>query len=108
VWRARHKALKSLVAIKFLHRASSFSQSMRKRFLTEAQVTANLKTRHAVQVFDFGVTEDCLPYLIMEYLEGETLEKRIEREERLSIETTFVVLRQTARALDRAHALGIV
>src|SRR4029079_11231998 len=76
VWRARHTALKSLVAIKFLHRASAFSQSMRKRFLTEAQVTANLKTRHAVQVFDFGVTDDGLPYLVMEFLEGETLEKR--------------------------------
>ncbi len=108
VWRARHKALKSLVAIKFLHSTSAFSQSTRKRFLREAQVTANLKTRHAVQVFDFGVTEDGLPYLVMEYLEGETLEKRIEREGRLSIETTFMVLRQSARALDRAHALGIV
>lgn len=108
VWRARHKALKSLVAIKFLHRASAFSQSTRKRFLTEAQVTANLKTRHAVQVFDFGVTDDGLPYLVMEYLEGETLELRITREGRLSIETTFMALRQAARALDRAHALGIV
>src|SRR5262245_51993252 len=108
VWRARHKALRSLVAIKFLHRASAFSPSKRKRFLTEAQVTANLKTRHAVQVFDFGVTEDGLPYLVMEFLEGETLEKRIAREGRLSIETTFTVLRQAARALDRAHALGIV
>jgi eukaryotic-like serine/threonine-protein kinase len=108
VWRARHKALKSLVAIKFLHRASAFSQSKRKRFLTEAQVTANLKTRHAVQVFDFGVTEDGLPYLVMEFLEGETLEKRIAREGCLSIETTCSVLRQAARALDRAHALGIV
>lgn len=108
VWRARHKALKSLVAIKFLHRASAFSQSKRKRFLTEAQVTANLKTRHAVQVFDFGVTDDGLPYLVMEFLEGETLEKRIAREGRLSIETTCSVLRQAARALDRAHALGIV
>src|SRR4051812_2772348 len=108
VWRARHKTLKSLVAIKFLHRASSFSESTRKRFLTEAQVTANLKTRHAVQVFDFGVTEDELPYLVMEYLEGETLEKRIAREGCLSIETTVLLLRQAARALDRAHALGIV
>jgi serine/threonine-protein kinase len=61
-----------------------------------------------VQVFDFGVTDDGLPYLVMEYLEGETLEKRIEREGRLSIETTFALLRQAARALDRAHALGIV
>jgi eukaryotic-like serine/threonine-protein kinase len=108
VWRARHKALKSLVAIKFLHHASAFSQSTRKRFLTEAQVTANLKTRHAVQVFDFGVTDDGLPYLVMEYLEGETLELRIAREGRLSVETTYMALRQAARALDRAHALGIV
>src|SRR5262245_59800066 len=70
VWRARHVALKTQVAIKFLHGSSAASERSRKRFLTEAQVTANLKTRYAVQVFDFGVTEDGIPYLVMELLVG--------------------------------------
>jgi len=108
VWRARHTTLASPVAIKFLHAASAASESSRRRFLTEAQVTANLKTKHAVQVFDFGVTDDGLPFLVMELLEGETLERRIAREGRLPIGETARILRKAARALDRAHQLGIV
>ena len=108
VWRARHVALKSPVAIKFLQGSSASSERSRRRFLTEAQVTANLKTRHAVHVFDFGVTEDGLPFLVMELLEGETLDRRIARETRLSPLHTSALMRQAARALDRAHALGIV
>ena len=75
VWRARHVALDTRVAVKFLRGAAEPSERARRRFLTEARVTANLKTRHAVQVFDFGVTDDGLPYLVMELLEGETLDQ---------------------------------
>jgi serine/threonine-protein kinase len=108
VWRARHVTLRSAVAIKFLRGSSDPSERARRRFLTEAQVTANLNTRHAVQVFDFGVTEDGLPYLVMELLDGETLDERIERLGRLSIADTARILQKAARALERAHALGIV
>ena len=108
VWRARHVALGSPVAIKFVHAASAESDSSRRRFLTEAQVTANLRTRHAVRVFDFGVTEDGLPYLVMELLEGDTLAQRITRRGRLPVDETARVLEKAARALARAHQLGIV
>src|SRR5215472_9520595 len=108
VWRVRHHVLNTTVAIKFLQAASASSESTRRRFLTEAQVTANLKTRHAVQVFDFGVTDQGQPYLVMELLEGETLGERLEREGTLSPSDTVHVLKQVARALDRAHGLGIV
>src|SRR4051812_24558054 len=76
VWRARHVSLNSHVAIKFLLGSLASEERTRKRFLQEAQVTAQLKTRHAVQVFDFGVTEEGLPYLVMELLDGETLDQR--------------------------------
>jgi serine/threonine-protein kinase len=108
VWRARHLALNSFVAIKFLQGASAQNESTRRRFTTEAQVTAQLKSQHAVQVFDFGVTEDGHPYLVMELLEGETLGRRIERQGRLAIVETVRILGQSARALQRAHQLGIV
>lgn len=108
VWRGRHVTLRSLVAIKFLHGASASNEATRKRFLTEAQVTANLKSRHAVQVFDYGVTEDGKPYLVMELLEGETLDKRLARVGKLGSRATVRLLRQAARALDRAHGLNIV
>jgi serine/threonine-protein kinase len=108
VWRARHVALKTPVAIKFLRGAPTPSERAKQRFLTEAQVTANLRTRHAVQVFDFGVLDEGLPYLVMELLVGETLDRRIARKGRLSVESTSLILQKAARALERAHALGIV
>jgi serine/threonine-protein kinase len=108
VWRARHLALNSYVAIKFLQGASAQNESTRRRFTTEAQVTAQLNSRHAVQVFDFGVTDDGHPYLVMELLQGETLGRRIERVGRLRIVETARILGQSAKALQRAHQLGIV
>jgi serine/threonine-protein kinase len=108
VWRARHVALHSQWAIKFLHSASAQKESTRRRFEKEAQVTSQLKTRFAVQVFDFGITEGGQPYLVMELLDGETVGHRLERLGRLSVPTTVAFLTQAARALERAHALGIV
>lgn len=108
VWRARHVTLHSPVAIKLLHGSAAFRESTRKRFLTEARVAAQLSTRHAVKVFDFGVTEQGRPYLIMELLDGETLATRLERQKVLTPFTTARVLRLASRALDAAHALGVV
>ena len=108
VWRARHVALKSLVAIKFLQGTSAQSESMRRRFTTEAQITAQLKSHYAVQVFDFGFTEDDRPFLVMELLEGETLGRRLERLGQLGVLDTARLLGQAARALHRAHQIGIV
>jgi|GEM_PF-2350951 len=108
VWRARHTTLQSLVAIKFLHGSAAFRESTRRRFLKEAQVAARLNTRHAVRVFDFGVTEQGRPYLIMELLDGETLARRLARLGRLTPEQTAHILKLASRALDRAHATGIV
>ena len=115
VWRARHVALNSRVAVKFLqlqkseHQRRSKGTAVRiRRFTAEAQIMAQLKTPHAVQVFDFGVTDWDQPYLVMELLEGETLGRRLERVKRLGAHETVHLLGQAARALHRAHQLGIV
>ena len=105
--RAAHRA-EDACRHQVLQGAAEPSERAKRRFLTEAQVTANLSTRHAVQVFDFGVTDDGRPFLVMELLEGETLDKRIARVGRLPLETTQTFLQKAARALERAHALGIV
>ena len=108
VWAARHSVLESRVAIKFLLGASAAHEATRRRFLTEAQVTAQLKTRHAVQVFDYGITDTAQPYLVMELLDGETLAERLKRGKALPFTQVAMLLAQAARALDRAHALGVV
>ena len=108
VWRARHVALNSHVAIKFLQLASVEKASSQRRFTTEARVTAQLKSPNAVQVFDFGLTEDGQPYLVMELLEGETLGTRLARSKRLGVAETGRLLGQAVKALQRAHQIGIV
>jgi serine/threonine-protein kinase len=107
VWRARHVTLKSHFAVKLLASSAATSEHTRARFLTEAQIAAQLRSRHAVQVYDFGVTDEGQPFLVMELLVGETLADRIDRG-RVGPGDVVRILRQCARALDRAHALGIV
>lgn len=108
VWRARHLALESEVAIKFLSKALASNDETRKRFLMEAKLTAQIRTRHAVQVFDFGVTDDGHPYLVMELLQGEPLSLRIERLGQLDLASTVRIMSAAAKALARAHHLGII
>jgi eukaryotic-like serine/threonine-protein kinase len=107
VWRARHVTLNSIVAIKVLHVGASHKELAKKRFLQEARVTAQLRIRQAVQVHDFGFAGE-RPYLVMELLDGETLKARLAKKGRLSVRETTIILRQAARALERAHALGII
>jgi serine/threonine protein kinase len=108
VWRAKHLALESEVAIKFLSGSLANNEETKKRFLMEAKLTAQLRSRHAVQVFDFGLTEDDQPYLVMELLHGEPLSNRIERTKHLTLQETATFMGAAAKALHRAHALGIV
>jgi serine/threonine-protein kinase len=108
VWRAKHLALENQVAIKFLSGSLANNEETKKRFLMEAKLTAQLRSRHAVQVFDFGLTEDGQPYLVMELLHGEPLGNRIEREKHLSLNDVAAFMGDAAKALHRAHALGIV
>ena len=71
-------------------------------------MTSRLGHPHIVHVFDFGEAPGGEPYLVMEFLEGEPLDQRIERLGRLPLEMVRHVVRQTAAALEAAHAQGIV
>ena len=108
IWQARHQTLGSRVAIKFLHPSAVARPGARDRFLREAQLMAQLSTRRVVKVFDFGITEDRVPYLVMELVDGETLADKIAREQKLSARTTARILGEVAKGLEKAHAAGIV
>jgi eukaryotic-like serine/threonine-protein kinase len=107
VWHAEHLALHSPVALKLLDPLATEDGDMLQRFLREARAAAALRSPHVVQILDYGVDEGT-PYIAMELLEGETLEARLDRTGRLSVEETQTVVRQTARAIQRAHEAGIV
>src|SRR5205807_2654131 len=63
---------------------------------------------HVVEVYDHGVSEDGRPFIVMEYLEGEPLDKRLDRLGRLPAKDTAHIILQVCRALMKAHAANIV
>src|SRR3954454_4870288 len=91
--------LERRVAIKLMARELSANPEAIARFRREAEVTSRLGHPHIVQVFDFGAAPTGEPYLVMEYLEGEDLEKRIQRVGRLPAPTAAGILKQVASAL---------
>jgi serine/threonine-protein kinase len=108
VWQGRHVELGSRVAIKLLRPGLALGERARRRFLNEARVMAQLNTSHAIRVHDVGVSEEGVPFLVMELVDGESLAQRLRRERRLQPGTTARLLGQAARGLERAHAMGIV
>jgi serine/threonine protein kinase len=108
VWLADDEHLGSRVAVKFLRDHLVFDPWAVQRFFAEARIAAKLETRHVVRVLDFGTTGDGLPFVVMEYLDGETLAARLRRTPRLTPATALRILTPIARTLARAHALGVV
>jgi serine/threonine-protein kinase len=108
VWEGRHASLGTRVAIKFIDTEYAESQEARTRFDNEARAAATIQSKHAIQIYDHGVTGDGKPYIVMELLVGEPLDARVDRLTRLPLGDTTHILRQVARALARAHEKGIV
>ena len=63
---------------------------------------------HAVAIYDFGVTEDGIPYLVMEHLRGETLSRADRASDRSTLERIVTIGAQVLSALAEAHACGVV
>ena len=78
------------------------------RFEREAQAAASIQHPNTVSVTDFGESDDGIFYLVMEYVEGETLHKLLRREGTLPVKRAVSLLRQIADGVDAAHALGIL
>jgi len=78
------------------------------RFEREAQAAASIQHPNTVSVTDFGESEDGVFYLVMEYVEGETLHRLLRREGTLPIKRAVKLLRQIADGVDAAHDLGIL
>ncbi len=108
VWEGVHSTLGTRVAIKFIEAEHVNSPEARQRFENEARAAATLKSKHVVEVYDHGVMEDGRPFIVMEFLEGEPLDKRLDRVGRLAPADTARILGQVCRALAKAHAARIV
>src|SRR5581483_2354841 len=108
VWEARHVTLGHKVAIKFIESDLASTEEARKRFHTEAMAAATIQSKHAIRIDDHGVTEDGKPFIVMERLFGEPLDKRLERVRTMPLPEVGRMIQQVCRALARAHEGGIV
>ncbi|MCB9596668.1 MAG: serine/threonine protein kinase [Sandaracinaceae bacterium] len=108
VWRAHHHALGREVAIKILSHEKRACPDAIARFEREASMMSQLTHPNAVQVFDYGVTEDGLFYYAMELLDGEDLAGTLSRMGRLDPARAVEWIRQAAQGVAEAHRAGIV
>ena len=106
VYRARDTRLERTVAIKVLPEHLSSSAEVRQRFEREAKTISQLSHPHICALYDVG-NQDGVEYLVMEYLEGETLADRLAKGP-LPLEQTLRFGIEMADALDKAHRQGIV
>jgi serine/threonine-protein kinase len=95
------------VAVKTLHPHLARDAQFISRLRREAQIAAAIRTRRAVKVIDLDEHEG-LHYLVMEYVTGENLSDRLERVGRLPLDEALAIALDVARALEGAHAVGVV
>ncbi|HWF50597.1 MAG TPA: protein kinase [Solirubrobacteraceae bacterium] len=107
VFRAFDETLERQVAIKLMSREVSADSDQLERFRREARAVAQLNHPHIVGVIDAGEDEG-RPYIVFEYVEGETLKERIRRHGRLEISEAIAYAIEIGRALGAAHARHIV
>jgi hypothetical protein len=107
VFRAEDPELHRFVALKAMLPTMAASASGRERFLREARAAAGIKHDHIVSVYQVGEDRG-VPFLAMEFLEGEPLDKRLKREGNLPIAEVLRIGQETALALAAAHQRGLI
>jgi serine/threonine-protein kinase len=108
VWAAADMGLHTQVAVKFLSQALLTDANTRARFEREGRLSAKIQSPHLVHVYDQGALEDGTPYIVMEWLEGESLKEMLAREHRLPPRQAVSVVVQICKALQKAHDLGVI
>jgi predicted Ser/Thr protein kinase len=108
VYLAEHPGLGRRVAVKILHPDLARSDEMVQRLFNEARAANAIGHRGIIEVSDFGVLPSGAPYIVMEYLVGDSLAVRMNTAGRLSLAAAVEIADQAAGALGAAHAQGIV
>lgn len=105
---AHHLRLDELVAIKLLLPEALADADAVRRFEREARAAVKIKSEHVARIIDVGTLDDGVPFIVMEYLQGEDLADRVARTGPLAVEDAIELLLQACEAIAEAHALGIV
>ena len=108
VYLATHLGLERPVAVKIIRREFAGDADIADRFLREARTMAKLRHPNAAMIFDAGNLPDGRHFIVMEFVEGETLSQALAREGRFSATHTVHIATQICDVLEEAHRLGIV
>ena len=108
VYRATHVLMEKVIAVKVLHPALAADDKIVQRFTREAKAASRISHPHAINVTDFGESDNGVVYLVMEYLRGRTLKDIVRSGGPMTLQRTVEIVRQVAGALDVAHNEGVV
>jgi eukaryotic-like serine/threonine-protein kinase len=108
VYLARHPVIGRNAAIKVLRKEMAQSPGLVTRFVNEARAVNALRHPNLIDIIDAGTMDDGTPYLMMEFLEGESLATRLERQGRIPLADALEIVNQVAEALEAVHRKDIV
>lgn len=111
IWLGKHRLLARPAAVKLIRHDSQQGDArdqLVRRFQREALVTADLRSPHTVQLYDFGVNDTGSFYYVMEFLQGLDLQRIVSRFGPQAPERVVALLRQACRSLAEAHERGLV
>jgi serine/threonine protein kinase len=108
VYLAAHERLPGFFAVKAMQTGLINHAESVSRFRREAEILAGVRHPNVVQVFDFNVSPEGIPYLVMELIDGQDLGSELLQGRELSPADVMSIVRQIASALDAAHAAGVV
>ena len=97
-----------LAALKLMNQSIAADPDSLSQFEMEARLAASASHPNVVQIYDFGVTENKLPYLVMEYLEGPNLSEELRKNGTLSLERALEIFQPICAAVTAAHASGLI
>ncbi len=108
VYKARHALMERTVAIKMLQANLVSDASSVKRFHHESKAASRINHPHVITIYDFGISTAGLPYIVMDYLEGQPLYSLIKDDGCVGVERTIKIVSQACDALAHAHKQGVI
>lgn len=108
VLKAQHRLMRRFVAIKLIAGSGRAKKSVRSRMQREIQLTAQLEHPNIVTAYDAGITPEGAPYLVMQYVDAESLSSRVHRQGIFGIPDALAVILQCAEAMHYAHQKGVI